>query len=136
MLYAADFWSMWDVGIIAIGVAFFAFRVAGLVQDDPQLTDTAFDILSVEALFLVPRICSLLSLHPYFGTLIPCLKQMTKDFIKFLGLVAILYVGFDTMFTFLARGTYSVGKSGPSHNEPKVRANFVALNRQDELDTD
>jgi hypothetical protein len=35
---------------------------------------------------------SLLSLHPYFGTLLPCLKEMTKDFIKFLGLVAILYL--------------------------------------------
>ena len=72
------------------------------------------------------RICSLLSLHPYFGTLIPCLKEMTKDFIKFLGLIANLYIGesipicqgtldlelifvtgFNTTFAFLARGTYS-----------------------------
>jgi len=33
----------------------------------------------------------------------------TKDFVKFLGLVAILYIGFDTTFAFLARGTFSVG---------------------------
>ncbi|EMC91951.1 hypothetical protein BAUCODRAFT_152304 [Baudoinia panamericana UAMH 10762] len=105
--YAVDFWSLWDVGIIATGIAFLVVRVLGLSRNDHQLTDTAFDILSVEALFLVPRICSLLSLHPYFGTLLPCLKEMTKDFIKFLGLVAILYVGFDTCFAFLARGTYS-----------------------------
>ena len=39
------------------------------------------------------RICSLLSLHPYFGTLLPCLKAMTKDFIKFLALVFVLYLG-------------------------------------------
>lgn len=39
------------------------------------------------------RIFSLLSLHPYFGMLIPALKETTKDFIKFLGLVAILYMG-------------------------------------------
>ncbi|KAF2772744.1 Ca2+/Mg2+-permeable cation channel [Teratosphaeria nubilosa] len=108
--YAKDFWSIWDLGIIATGVAFFIVRVIGLVRRDLKLTDTAFDILSVEALFLVPRICSLLSLHPYFGTLLPSLKAMTKDFVKFLGLVAILYVGFDTTFAFLARGTFSVGK--------------------------
>ena len=84
-------------------------RTIGLVKQDDELIDTAFDVLSLEALFLVPRICSLLSLHPYFGTLLPCLKEMARDFIKFLGLVAIFYVGFDTTFAFLARGTFSVG---------------------------
>ncbi|KAK5132413.1 hypothetical protein LTR08_009096 [Meristemomyces frigidus] len=106
--YATDFWSLWDLGIIATGVAFFIVRIAGLAKQDVKLIDTAFDILSIEALFLVPRICSLLSLHPYFGTLLPCLKEMTKDFARFLGLVVILYVGFDTTFVFLARGTFSV----------------------------
>ncbi|KAK6392834.1 hypothetical protein LTR65_002915 [Meristemomyces frigidus] len=109
-LYATDFWSLWDLGIIATGLAFFVTRMVGLAKHDGKLIDTAFDILSIEALFLVPRICSLLSLHPYFGTLLPCLKEMTKDFIKFLGLVAILYAGFDTTFIFLARGTFSVSK--------------------------
>ncbi|KAK0282041.1 hypothetical protein LTR35_007138 [Friedmanniomyces endolithicus] len=108
--YAIDFWSLWDLGIIATGVAFLVVRIVGMAKNDHELSDIAFDILSVEALFLVPRICSLLSLVPYFGTLIPCLKEMAKDFIKFLSLVAILYVGFDTTFVFLARGTMSAGK--------------------------
>ena len=82
--------------------------MVGLANQDVKLIDTAFDILSIEALFLVPRICSLLSLYPYFGTLLPCLKEMTKDFVRFLGLVIILYAGFDTTFIFLARGTFSV----------------------------
>ena len=55
--------------------------------------DLAYDVLGLEALFLVPRIFSLLSLNRYFGTLIPCLKEMTKDFVKFLSLVVILYLG-------------------------------------------
>jgi hypothetical protein len=57
------------------------------------------------------------------------MSQQTKDFVRFLGLVAILYLGklgctpsrrpagsllialgFDTTFTFLARGHYSFGK--------------------------
>ncbi|KAK5117319.1 hypothetical protein LTR62_005936 [Meristemomyces frigidus] len=107
-LYAVDFWSLWDIGIIVTGFTFLIVRAIGLAQSDSKLIDTAFDILSLEALFLVPRLCSLLSLHPYFGTLLPCLKEMTKDFVKFLGLVAILYVGFNTTFAFLARGVYSV----------------------------
>ncbi|CAK4030375.1 Ca2+ Mg2+-permeable cation channel [Lecanosticta acicola] len=107
IFYATDFWSLWDLGIIFVGIAFFTTRMLGLVDHDGVATDVAFDILSIEALFLVPRICSLLSLHPYFGMLLPVLKEMTKDFIKFLGLVAILYLGFSTSFSFLARGTFT-----------------------------
>ena len=44
--------------------------VIGLIKHSEGITDTSFDILSLEALFLVPRACSLLSLHPYFGTLV------------------------------------------------------------------
>jgi hypothetical protein len=81
-----------------------------LVQDSDATIDIAFDILSLEALFLVPRICSLLSLHPYFGTLIPCLKEMTKDFVKFMAVVVILYIGFLTTFTLLARDHFTLSQ--------------------------
>lgn len=56
--YATDFWSLWDVAIIVVGVAFFAVRITGLANSDRDTTDLAFDILSVEALFLVPRFVS------------------------------------------------------------------------------
>ncbi|KAK3053688.1 hypothetical protein LTR09_005432 [Extremus antarcticus] len=105
--YATDFWSSWDLGIIATGLASFIARMVGIFGNDERATTISFDILSIQALFLVPRVFSILSLHPYFGMLLPALKEMTKDFIRFLGLVAILYLGFDTTFTFLARGTYS-----------------------------
>lgn len=48
-------------------------RVAGIVGFATESADTielAYDVLGLEALFLVPRICSLLSLNPYFGTLV------------------------------------------------------------------
>ncbi|KAL8861756.1 MAG: hypothetical protein Q9178_001957 [Gyalolechia marmorata] len=99
-LMYADFWNLWDVGIIGIGTAYLILRIVGLAKQSAHIIEISFDILSLEALFLVPRVCSLLSLHPYFGTLIPCLKEMTKDFVKFLGIVIILffgssYLGFD-----------------------------------------
>ena len=53
--YATDFWTSWDLGIIAVGIAFFIARMIGIAREDTGATDVAFDILSVEALFLVPR---------------------------------------------------------------------------------
>lgn len=74
--YATDFWALWDLSIIATGVAFFVTRIVGLAKHDLHVIDIAFDILAVEALFLVPRLFSLLSLHPYFGMLLPAMKEM------------------------------------------------------------
>lgn len=51
--YAADFWAIWDLGIIATGLSFFICRMIGLSTSNHVVLDTAFDILSVEALFLV-----------------------------------------------------------------------------------
>ncbi|KAF2838889.1 hypothetical protein M501DRAFT_1011617 [Patellaria atrata CBS 101060] len=108
--YAIDFWSVWDLGIVFVGVAFFVTRMIGLYQHSHSLTDTSFDILALEALFLFPRLCSLLSLHPYFGTLLPTLNEMAKDFVRFIALVIIPYLGFLTTFAMLARGRYTVGE--------------------------
>lgn len=57
---------------------------------------------------MIPRICSFLSLSPYWGTLIPCLKEMGKDFIKFMILVIIIYVGFLTTFSLVARDSFTI----------------------------
>ncbi|KAF2188231.1 hypothetical protein K469DRAFT_703705 [Zopfia rhizophila CBS 207.26] len=105
--YASDFWWMWDISIVLVGVVFFVLRIIGLTMSSAGVIDLSYDVLGLEALFLVPRICSLLSLNPYFGTLIPCLKEMTKDFVKFLSLVVILYLGFLTTFTLLARDQFT-----------------------------
>ncbi|KAF2796726.1 hypothetical protein K505DRAFT_237110 [Melanomma pulvis-pyrius CBS 109.77] len=105
--YASDFWWTWDISIVLVGLAFCVLRIVGLTMSSPSIIDLAYDVLGLEALFLVPRIFSLLSLNPYFGTLIPCLKEMTKDFVKFLSLVVILYLGFLTTFTLLARDQFT-----------------------------
>ncbi|KAJ8060205.1 hypothetical protein OCU04_010549 [Sclerotinia nivalis] len=110
IFYAVDIWNSCDLMIILIGAAFLLTRVIGLTKDSGRIIDMAFDILSLEALFMVPRICSLLSLHPYFGTLIPCLKEMAKDFVKFMVIVVILYLGFLTTFTLLARDSFTLSE--------------------------
>ncbi|KAF1955707.1 hypothetical protein CC80DRAFT_548783 [Byssothecium circinans] len=105
--YASDFWWTWDISIVVVGMIFAALRIVGLSTSSDSTIDLAYDVLGLEAVFLVPRIFSLLSLNSYFGTLIPCLKEMTKDFVKFLSLVVILYLGFLTTFVLLAKGTYT-----------------------------
>lgn len=108
LFYYADFWSSWDLAIILTGLAFLVTRVIGLVTGNKETTEIAFDILCLEAIFLVPRSFSLLSLHPYFGVLLPCLKEMAKDFVKFMTVVLILYLGFLTTFILLARDTFTL----------------------------
>lgn len=44
--------------------------ITGLSMASSSIIDTAYDVLGLEAVFLVPRIFSLLSLNPYFGTLV------------------------------------------------------------------
>lgn len=103
IFYATDIWNLFDVTMICIGFVFAIMRkfpilypffsspapfsnpnlgIVGLSRHDEDLIGKAFDILSLEALFMVPRLCSILSLSQYWGTLIPCLKEMGKDFIK------------------------------------------------------
>ncbi|CAK7222903.1 hypothetical protein SBRCBS47491_005022 [Sporothrix bragantina] len=108
LFYVYDFWNVFDLIMICIGFTFVVLRVVGLSQHSSYLIDLSFDILSLEALFMVPRISSILSLSPYWGTLIPCFKEMTKDFIKFMVLVVIVYVGFLTTFSLLGRTLFTL----------------------------
>ncbi|KAL4891535.1 hypothetical protein BDV59DRAFT_65571 [Aspergillus ambiguus] len=108
LFYQMDFWKVWNLGIIVTGLAFAITRIIGLTNKSAYLTDLSFDVLSLEALFLVPRICSLVSLNSYFGSLIPVLKEMTKAFFRFMPVVVVLYIGFLTSFTMLARDRLSV----------------------------
>ncbi|BDD62362.1 hypothetical protein MAP00_007331 [Monascus purpureus] len=55
VFYQMDFWSLWNMAIIGTGVAFVVARTVGLVEQSESITDLSFDILSLEALFLVPR---------------------------------------------------------------------------------
>ncbi|ROT42890.1 hypothetical protein SODALDRAFT_342137 [Sodiomyces alkalinus F11] len=108
IFYAADIWNLFDMIMMGIGVAFAVLRIVGLARNDATIGALAFDVFSLEALFMVPRICSILSLSPYWGTLIPCLKEMGKDFIKFMVLVVIIYLGFLTTFSLVGRENYAL----------------------------
>lgn len=108
--YTIDYWSVFDIAIMFIYLIFFGLRTYSYIYYDYQTNSLAFDVLSLEALLLVPRFFSFLSIFPYFGTILPCLKEMTKEFVKFLTLIIIIYVGFFTTFSFLGRDHFSISK--------------------------
>ncbi|KAL8409185.1 hypothetical protein RB594_007581 [Gaeumannomyces avenae] len=106
IFYTTDIWNLFDMIMLLIGIVFATLRGIGLYNGDRYLIELSFDVLSLEALFMVPRIASVLSLSPYWGTLLPCLKAMLKDFIKFMVLVVIVYLGFLTTFSLIGRDRY------------------------------
>jgi hypothetical protein len=105
--YFADFWSFFDLCIVGFFMMFAGLRVLGIVLHKESYTDLSYDILSLEAVLLVPRLFSFLSIFPYFGTLLPCLRDLTVEFFKFLVIIMIIYVGFFTTFSFLGRDNFS-----------------------------
>ncbi|KAH6995597.1 hypothetical protein BKA56DRAFT_569670 [Ilyonectria sp. MPI-CAGE-AT-0026] len=110
IFYATDIWNVFDMVMIIIGFTFGVLRIIGITQGKPELCELAFDILALEALFMIPRIFSILSLSPYWGTLIPCLKEMGKDFFKYMVLVVVVYLGFLTTFSLIGRDVFSFKK--------------------------
>ncbi|KAH6895721.1 hypothetical protein B0T10DRAFT_397222 [Thelonectria olida] len=110
IFYATDIWNVFDMIMIIIGFTFAVLRIIGITRNRPEFSELAFDILSLEALFMIPRIFSILSLSPAFGTLIPCLKEMGKDFFRYLVLVVVVYCGFLTTFSLIGRDVFSFKK--------------------------
>ncbi|KAL5601096.1 hypothetical protein BROUX41_005920 [Berkeleyomyces rouxiae] len=108
IFYTSDVWNMFDMVMIFIALVFIGVRSIGLYYQDDHIIEFSFDILAIEALFMVPRICSILSLSPYWGSLIPCIREMARDFCKFMVLVVIVYLGFLTTFSLIAREVYSL----------------------------
>lgn len=105
--YFGDFWSLFDLCIVGIFMLFAGLRFAGFMLGTDKYAKLSLDILSLEALLLIPRMFSFLSMFPYFGTLLPCLRDIAAEFFKFLVIIIIIYVGFLTTFTFLGRESYT-----------------------------
>ncbi|KAJ2988520.1 hypothetical protein NUW58_g3931 [Xylaria curta] len=134
IFYAVDVWNVFDIAMIAIGFVYFILRCVGLYRKDYVLVDIAFDVLALEALFMVPRVFSILSLSPYWGTLIPCLKAMGTDFLKFMVLVVVLYLGFLTTFSLVGREAFSFPHMAMIVSKIFFGASFVGFDVMDQID--
>lgn len=83
---------------------------------------------------MIPRVCSFLSLSPYWGTLIPCLKEMAKEFVKFMVLVVIVYLGFLTTFSLVGRDVYSLSKMTMTLTRIFFGSSYVGFDVMHEID--
>jgi hypothetical protein len=118
----------------SLGAVLMTVGFVGISNNDSNLSGWAFDILSLEALFLIPRIFSILSLSPYLGTMIPCLKEMGKDFVKFTLLVIVLYLGFLTTFALLGRDTYKLSEMVLILTKIFFGSSYIGFDIMDEID--
>ncbi|OAL34788.1 hypothetical protein AYO20_05983 [Fonsecaea nubica] len=122
MFYQTDFWSLWDIAIIGFSAAFVIIRIIGLLRNSDYIIDVAFDILSMVALFLdilgyepEPILWKLGKFQPSLDSVGGDLTVGCKDsgvegdaFCKFLPVIVVLYLGFLTTFTMLARDRMSL----------------------------
>lgn len=83
---------------------------------------------------MIPRICSFLSLSPYWGTLIPCLKEMGKDFLKFMVLIIIVYCGFLTTFSLIGRSVFSFGRMTGILTKIFFGSSFIGFEVMEQID--
>lgn len=134
LFYVYDFWNVFDLIMICVGIAFAVLRLLGLWRGDSYLIDISFDVLALEALFMVPRIFSVLSLSPYWGTLLPCFKEMTKDFIKFMVLVVVIYLGFLTTFSLIGRDVYTFPHMTMIVTKIFFGSSYVGFDIMDDID--
>lgn len=104
------YWSTFDLLVNLDFLVFLILRTYAFTVNDIRLTKLSFDVLSLEAILLFPRVFSLLSIYPYYGILLPCLRTLTKDFLKFTTIIAICYFGFLTTFAFLGRGDFTTNE--------------------------
>lgn len=112
----------------------FSQGIIGLSGHNHDLNSWAFDILSLEALFLIPRICSILSLSPYWGTMIPCLKEMGKDFCKFMVILAVFFLGFLTTFSLIGRDTFKLSAMSIILTRIFFGSSYIGFDVMDEID--
>ncbi|OHX00453.1 ion transporter [Colletotrichum incanum] len=134
IFYATDVWNLFDMIMIGIGITFAVLRIIGIANHDMKITDTAFNVFALEALFMVPRVFSLLSLSPYWGTLIPCLKEMGKDFVKFMVLVVIIYLGFLTTFSLIGQDAYNFSHMTMILTKIFFGSSYVGIEIMDDID--
>ena len=108
--------------------------IIGISTHNHGLNTWAFDILSLEGLFLIPRIFSILSLSPYWGTLIPCLKEMGKDFAKFMVLLGVFFLGFLTTFSLIGRDSFTLSSMSIILTRIFFGSSYIGFNVMEDID--
>ncbi|KAL1708013.1 hypothetical protein EV121DRAFT_255204 [Schizophyllum commune] len=103
IVFAASFiWNVLDSSFIVIVLLYLGFRIRGLVEGDPDISDTGFDVLSTGACILFPRLAFFALKN---NLVILSLRVMISQFLFFIGVAAVCFSGLLFTLWTLARGT-------------------------------
>ncbi|OLL21682.1 Calcium channel YVC1 [Neolecta irregularis DAH-3] len=112
-LYLLNLWNLFDVFILLFFSAFVGIRIYGVLtaQDGSlQRASTAYDVLAVNAIFLLPRLFTALDHQRYFSHMLVSFRKMCYDLIVTMLFVVIFFSGFFLAFSAgFARETFSPG---------------------------
>ncbi|CAO1637136.1 unnamed protein product [Sympodiomycopsis kandeliae] len=98
-VYFGSLFNVLDTLFCLVGFCWLGFRISGLITNSPAQSDFSFDILSLGAILLCPRLASLLISD---NVLMLALRAMVVEFGYFFGLALVFFSGFLWTFWSLA----------------------------------
>ncbi|TDL25527.1 receptor-activated Ca2+-permeable cation channel [Rickenella mellea] len=104
-IYIASMWNVFDTAFIVIFLAYFAFRVKGLLDGDLWASNMAFDILACSACIIFPRLAFFAIKN---NVIILALRGMIAEFVFFMGVAAVCFSGLLFTLWMLASGTWTI----------------------------
>ncbi|MCJ1472384.1 hypothetical protein MMC13_001031 [Lambiella insularis] len=101
-LYIMSFWNTFDLGILLLLICYYCMRLYGILMPDLRkrhVANLAYDILATNAVFLFPRLFSVLDHYRYFSQLLIAFRMMAVDLVAVFVLIIISCSGFFVAFT-------------------------------------
>ncbi|EIN09997.1 hypothetical protein PUNSTDRAFT_67118 [Punctularia strigosozonata HHB-11173 SS5] len=89
-VYIANMWNVFDTGFVLIFLAYFGFRLDGLLRGYPPSSELSFDILACGACILFPRLAFFAIKN---NLVVIALRGMMTEFLFFMGIAAICFSG-------------------------------------------
>ena len=102
LLYFNSIWNGLDFGILLLLIIFYSIRLFGIVVSNDHkhaLASTAYDVLAADAVFLFPRLFSILDHYRYFSQLLVAFRMMAEDLMAVFILILVSCSGFFVAFT-------------------------------------
>ncbi|AOW00348.1 hypothetical protein LXG23DRAFT_39146 [Yarrowia lipolytica] len=114
-LYVISIWNIIDLIILVFLVSYFVVRVYALAVASPDAfyywNARAFDLLATVAIFLFPRMFSVLDNYQYFSLMLIAVRKMTIDLVVSSVMIILFSAGFWVAFTMaFARDVFSAKK--------------------------
>lgn len=114
-LYVISIWNIIDLIILVFLVSYFCVRVYSLalapIDQFHYWNARAFDLLATVAIFLFPRMFSVLDNYQYFALMLIAVRKMTIDLVVSSIMIILFSAGFWVAFTMsFARDVFSAKK--------------------------